>query len=342
MRKPIRHLNHGRRRTGARRAGFTVHGPAFTVALLVAGALVGLALPSGAAGTDLVPFRAAFCPSAFAGVNESDAKAAIQAWANSLVQTHRLNVAPEPQILGGLTEIREALRTRTCDYASLPTDDYFRLEPELRPASVCLSSVEGSLTETYILLVHAESECSSVADLAGHSLILFENVRASLARPWVEALLAESGLPSAESHFAGVSRASRLSQVVLPVFFHQADACLVTERGYRTMVELNPQVGVSLKTLAVSPPLVPSVAFFRPGYDPATQAKLENEIRSLNLTSAGRQVMNHFQCDAVEIRPASFLDSTREFLARRSLKGAGAGLPGAGATLSAPPTGRSL
>jgi phosphonate transport system substrate-binding protein len=111
--------------------------------------------------------------------------------------------------------------------------------------------------------------------------------------------------------------------VVLPVFFGQVDACVVTKRGFDTMVELNPQVGEKLRVLAISPPLIPSVAFFHPDYDPEMRRKIEEEIQVLDLSPAGRQVMNHFQCDAIRVEPASCLDGTRELLERRAKSMAG-------------------
>ena len=56
------------------------------------------------------------------------------------------------------------------------------------------------------------------------------------------------------------------SQAILPVFFKQAEAALVTRATFDTAVELNPQLGAALRTLSRSPQLIPAVAAVRPAW----------------------------------------------------------------------------
>ncbi len=91
----------------------------------------------------------------------------------------------------------------------------------------------------------------------------------SLPLRWVERQLRDQGLPPAARHFSGVEYEVQASRVLLPVFFGQAPACVVTERSLRTVVELNPQVGAQLERIAVSPPLIDFVMCLAPTVDPS-------------------------------------------------------------------------
>ena len=110
--------------------------------------------------------------------------------------------------------------------------------------------------------------------------------RASLAPVWSETILAREGLGSASGFYGQITTASKISQAVLPVFFRQLDACVVTRSGFETMVELNPQVGRQLKVLASSPPVVPVVFCFRASYDSPIRAKVLEEIAQWHNTQS--------------------------------------------------------
>jgi ABC-type phosphate/phosphonate transport system substrate-binding protein len=102
---------------------------------------------------------------------------------------------------------------------------------------------------------------------------------------------------------------------VLPVFFRQADACVVTRRGFKTMSELNPQVSQRLKVLAASPGLVPTGFGFRPDYTDPLKNTIVAELARIKDSPAGAQVLTLFQSGSLEAHPLSCLDSAFELLA---------------------------
>ena len=66
-----------------------------------------------------------------------------------------------------------------------------------------------------------------------------------------------------EELLAGVRDGARaLDAELAELFFRTVDACLVTESGFQTIVEMNPQVGRRLRVLASSPRIVPFVTCF--------------------------------------------------------------------------------
>jgi ABC-type phosphate/phosphonate transport system substrate-binding protein len=66
----------------------------------------------------------------------------------------------------------------------------------------------------------------------------------------------QAGYPSGEQFFTTIKRASKPSQVLLPVFFGQADACVTTASTFALMAELNPQIEKRLAVVKRSPELV--------------------------------------------------------------------------------------
>ncbi|MBI4661835.1 MAG: PhnD/SsuA/transferrin family substrate-binding protein [Verrucomicrobia bacterium] len=272
------------------------------------------------------PFRFAFSARMFTGVNENDANAAVRAWAQGLATERNINLDGQPIILQSLAEITEALRSKQVDCVSLTTDDYLTLGPDLQATNLLVSSIAGKTAEQYLLLVHAKSGISSPADLKGRSLVKLDHVRASLSSIWLEVVLAEQGLGLPAQHFSLIRSAQKLTAVVLPVFFRQQEACLVTRSGFDIMSELNPQIRAQLKPLAASPELVPAFTFLRPDYRGAPHDEIVAEVLKMHLTPSGKQILTLFQTDRIEQRSADVLESARELVEahRRLIPASGA------------------
>ena len=277
---------------------------------------------AGAAeSTNLEPIRFAFSSLMLTAVNENDAKASVKAWALALAQERQVPMSTEPIILSGVAQLKQSLLDATIDGAAVTTEEFLSLEPELQGTNLFMSAVGGRFTEEYLLLVRADSGITDLRGLRGCKIILFDNARASLAPLWLDVILSEKNLGACADHFGQVLTARKLAKVVLPVFFRQQDACIVTRRGFDTMCELNPQVRAQLRVMAASPELVPAVGFIRRGYVSPLRDTLMAALHGLETSANGKQVLALFQTDRMQESPASLLDSARELLAaHRRLK----------------------
>lgn len=313
---------------------------AATAALAAHAAGPNAAAPA-AAGEAFPPFRFSFSTSLFKHLNENDAKAALKAYSQALLKEKGVEVSPEPMLLDGAAAIGEALRNRQVEIASLLTLEFLALEPALQPAHVIISMIQGQTCEEYLILVRRDGPAKAVADLKGRHLMLYDDARASLAPAWLEVLAQQAHEAGGATEFFGrIEPADKLSRIVLPVFFGQADACLATRRGFDTMMELNPQLGKSLVAVAVSPKLIPAVACFRPDYEPDKYRKVRDLLLDVRHYPAGKQLLNLFAADSLVEAPISCLDSTRELLQQSGrLPPAKAAAPAPGGVApEAPPT----
>jgi ABC-type phosphate/phosphonate transport system substrate-binding protein len=258
-------------------------------------------------------FRLGFSSATFTDVNENDAKAGLKVWAQMLLKERGLPVDPEPMVLRDSEEIVQALRSKRLDAITLNTDEYWRLGADLRAGPFIGGLNDGRITEEYVLLVHRDSQIERMEGLRGHSLTFFQNSRMCLASAWLDTVLLEAGFPRA-TEFCRVTQITKLSKVVLPVFFRQTDACVVTRRGFKTMSELNPQVSQQLVVLVSSPELVPTGFCFRHDYNDPLKDTIVAELGRIKDSPAGMQVLTLFQSGSLEAHPISCLDSAFELL----------------------------
>ena len=118
---------------------------------------------------------------------------------------------------------------------------------------------------------------------------------------WLDNCPMKAGLLSHESFFCIITEAPKTANAVLPVFFGQADACLVLERLFDTIAELNPQLRNELVTLANSPPLLMSLTCFTPACSPRMKQRTLVFGERMHHTPKGKQILTLFGLDRAVI-----------------------------------------
>ncbi len=291
----------------------------FPLFALATASLCALALPlrSPAAEPARDTFRVAFSAAMFSDVNPNDARAAVKGWAQTVARQRGIATDPAPSIITDLPGLSEALLSNRVDAVGITTEEYWTLSRSTPLNPVFIAGNGGRLRESFVVLVHRESGLKTLADLHERKLLVYQNPMASLAPHWLDTLLLEDGHPLAAEFLKEATSDTKLTRVVLPVFFKQSDACLVTRSGFDTMNELNPQLGRTLEVIATSPEFVPSVFCLRGSYAPPFKDNLLTGLRELHLTPAGQQVLTIFKIDRLVDEPASCLDSSLALLERR-------------------------
>jgi phosphonate transport system substrate-binding protein len=257
-----------------------------------------------------------FAKSLFSDVNENDAKAAVKVYAQNIADENGIVTGDNPLLLDGTNAIAKALQLQQVDVLALGAEEFFALESLGLEGPLLLSTINQSLEVEYVLLARETGAIRNVEDLKGRSLIFPNDVQGSLARPWLEVLCREHGLGPASQGCARITPAAKATQVVLPVYFGKADACIVTRFGWEVMGELNPQVKKQLRVIAVSPPVVPTVSCFRRGLSETLKQRVIQAAEGSSAKPAFQQLMALFKTDGLCHQPVSSLKSTRDLVAR--------------------------
>jgi len=260
--------------------------------------------------------RLGFSAQTLGEVNETDARAALKVWSQTLGVERGIAVETAPEILIGVEAIKTALLTGTVDAVSMTALEFWSVHKTVHTGAIVLGRIHAEFTEEYLLLVRRDSPAKSLADLRGQSVTLLDSVRTCLAPAWTETLLLEQHLGRADRFWGRITHATKLTRVVLPVFFRQADACVVTREGFRLMSELNPQVGKQLRVLAQSEKLTPGVFCLRGDLTPRQRDKFLAQVATIGDTPAGRQILDLFQAGELMQRPDSDMDSACALLDR--------------------------
>lgn len=258
--------------------------------------------------------RLGFSSAVFGGLNENDAKASIKALMAVISRERSVPADTEPHLHFGTDAIVAAVKQGTVNTLSVGVTEYWILRRDIEFDGALVSLQNGDPTETYIVLTHANSGINSLPDLRGRRVGVLANIRMSLALSWLDVELAKLELPGVDDHFAQFTESTKPAKVVLPVFFQQLDACVVSESTFRTMTELNPQLGRQLRIVAKSAPHVPALFAFTARLSPAFRDRVMRELSAVDETPSGRQVLAIFQTTQVRSRPESVLRSALDLL----------------------------
>jgi ABC-type phosphate/phosphonate transport system substrate-binding protein len=270
-------------------------------------------LPAARAARDESPdIRLAISESLVSDVNLNDARAAMLVWIKRISQDMNLPVEYNPKVFDSTLEILTRVRQGKVDAVALNILEYRQISGLLDPNYVVTSDDKGR--PQYVLLVKREGPIQKLADLKGRRLLTLKAPLMCIAPAWLSTLLAADGLEQGERFFAGIASDAKVSGVVLPVFFGQAQACLTTKKGYATMCELNPQVGKQLRELAVSPEIIVTAYLFRKSYQGPYRERMSKALANLRESTSGRQLMTLFQFDSLIIRDTNCLASAMTLL----------------------------
>ncbi|HMK48882.1 MAG TPA: PhnD/SsuA/transferrin family substrate-binding protein [Thermodesulfovibrionales bacterium] len=247
----------------------------------------------------------------FLDVDMKDAVAALDVWVDEW--SAKEGFSAQNRIYDDLDVLAKDFQQGNLDLGIVKSLDYLKIRNAITPELAMTHVKGGKKTIRYHLLVQSDSGITSIKDLRNRKLTVRKGDDMGLL--FLNTLLLKNRLPETEKFFFLSDPKPRSSQVMLSVFFGQADACLTTDITYKTMVELNPQVKEKLKIIASSEEYVEGVNFFRKDYDDNYKKIVLDRSQRLKDSVRGRQIMLLFKIDKVAVLEEKDLDTVRKLLA---------------------------
>jgi hypothetical protein len=268
------------------------------------------------------PLHIIFSSAMVSEMNENDAKAALDVLARKIAKAEQIDSTPTTAIRESNGPLQRDLENGEGDLVALRIEDYFAQESRgiLEPAFVGLRG--GNWAESFVVLVHRQSGIQDLSGLRGKRLITFLGGRAGLSTTWLNSLLLEDRLPELNEYFGDVQSAYKVSRTILPVFFKQADACLITKSGFDTVIQLNPQVGRDLLIIRQSSPVLPSLLCLRSSIERGLKDRIIEVLENLQADSSGKQVLLLFKLERLIPCTGAHIEESRNLMNRyRRMKG---------------------
>lgn len=242
----------------------------------------------------------------FYDVSRKDAEIALATWGREMLRGAKFPMQAETAILDDGDAVSAAVLRDELDLFGLTSLDYLRLREKLPADPALLGERRRGVGDEHLLVVRRGGLVATPKDLAAKRLLLQAGAVGVLSQMWLDVLLHTHGLPDASRFLGDVHSVDRPARAVLPVFFRQADAAVITEAAYVTLQELNPQLGKDLVILSRSPMLVSSLMLFGRRADPEVRDLTLDSAFRLPMTTMGKQALMMFKIDrVVPFEPAS-------------------------------------
>jgi ABC-type phosphate/phosphonate transport system substrate-binding protein len=246
------------------------------------------------------------------GVSQEDAQVAIEL---NLMRDNRdefPNLEVHVEIVPDVSSAARLFEQRRLHGIVLTSSDYLALKEQTSKVNpLFISSRQEELLEAYVLLVsnHVTS-IDQLSTLGRGRLVMDSCGETNIGQLWLDTVLWEYDKRDSKSFFSDIRKETSAARIVLPVFFGQAEACLVPESVFRTMADLNPQIGQKLKVLKRSPGFAHSVICTIENLDPRLVAAIKRNATNMPHSAGGRQLMMIFQYRRHGLFDPDYLEST--------------------------------
>jgi ABC-type phosphate/phosphonate transport system substrate-binding protein len=254
----------------------------------------------------------AFSNSTISDVNLKDAKLAMEIWSKSLAKKMGFEYKTEVRFYKDIETLHSAVRNGEVDFVQLDSYDYLKWKYRDLVEPIMCGEKSNTPLEKFYIIVHKDSGIRSLAGLKNKKIIIERGNKAGIPQIWFDYELLKARLPVARKYCASLILEDNPSRSVIPIYFRQADACVVTDRAYNTITELNPSFSNKITIITESPGFIIGFICVRKDCDEnMRRAFIESGI-SLEKETEGRQMLTLFRLDRVApYKPSYILNMER-------------------------------
>jgi ABC-type phosphate/phosphonate transport system substrate-binding protein len=243
----------------------------------------------------------AYSDKLFFNTNLRDAQAATKVLTDAIIKKKGIEATNETIIFHDISAIESEIQKNKIDIVALPLIDFIKFKEKKIIEPFAVHVRDGNVFDRYILLIRKDSGIKSIRELKNKKLILLTSERENISYYWLESLLFKNNFSDASEFFSNIKEADKASQAVLSVFFKNSDVCIVLNKSYQTVTELNPQIEKELTVLEISPEFVFSIVCIRSNMTKSENRNLlEETLLNLHNEPQGKQILTLFKIDRLK------------------------------------------
>lgn len=265
-----------------------------------------------AEGNEYTPqlLRVGYSTKFLGDVSLADAKVAIELWTKEMSKSSLMKMQPKTFIFDDLQTMVTALKNRDIDMVTLTAMDYIKIKDRVAIDPTLVASKRGAVGgDELCLIVRRDQGMTDVKHLRGKRLIMHAYMLDS-AYLWLNTIIYRDKRSQKEKFFSSIQEVSKATQAVLPVFFKQADAVVVSKSTFETMAELNPQLAKEMMIIHSSEKLMYGMICINRSLNSAIKKDVLYGATNMQRSSAGKQILTLFQIEHITTYKPAMLQNT--------------------------------
>ena len=234
---------------------------------------------------------------AFHNAKTEDAHVIAEILANHIKKSHKLEKEFIVETPKTFDEIERSAGD-DFDCIILTIEEYIHLQKKLTLEPFATNYTAGNVGYKYHLLVNKVDNINDISQLKDEVFYILARENQKAPFLWLEKLLREKSLPNSKKYLKEIVTDYKATNVVLPVFFNKAKACIVTESSLNLLVELNPSIKTKMKILESSDFILLGLGCLnKKKKDTDTYNILKDIMFTLHENEYGKQLLHLFNAD---------------------------------------------
>lgn len=228
-------------------------------------------------------------------LNRADVQAALSLWAEEL--SSKFDVPTESLFYDDMAVLRHDFDLGKVNFVIAAGMDFARYFKQNELAE----GFRGALQQdhTLLLLTHRDAGIDDLKKLQGKRISLLKGDE--LSEVYLETLCLRHFQRPCAKVFNGIEMVANSNQLILRLVFGKADAVLSKRNGFETARELNPQVGRVAMELTRFPLKSSYYGLFNSRINPKMRKHTLERIPNMHQDVRGRQVLEIFKLDRLEL-----------------------------------------
>lgn len=256
---------------------------------------------------DVKTIKLVFSKSVFHDIKMEEASATTQILANHIKKSNNLDNEFKVFLANDEQELIKLCK-EDFDYVLLATEQYLRLKQILPLEPFTTNYTDKNFGYIYHLIVNKKDSIDDIKQLLNNTIHLQSHPQDQTASIWLNKLLREASIKNRDKFFKEIVFDSKATNVLLPVFFNKAKACIITSASFKLLLELNPGIKNQIKILYTSEPIILGLSCLNSKKkDSDTYKILKESIPALNEGEYGKQFLKLFKTDKVVLFKEEYL-----------------------------------
>ena len=257
-----------------------------------------------------------FSQKVFLGFAAQDGKAAAKVLAQKVFDNQKLNYAPKIATFNNLQTLKKMIEKDELHIVALTSTDYCKIkeEAELFPFSIPIF-FDDPFSRFALITLNSDKN-TDLKNLRGKKIIVFagDGDKNNYPFMWIDNILMKEFGETSGTFFSQIKASPKVSEVILPVFFNEFDACIATTGVFDVQADLNPQIRRKLKIIKESEEYVVAVICLTKKGKEESSESLVNAFYELHESRQGKQLLSVFRADKIIPYKEKYMKSVEKLI----------------------------